>query len=117
VSVRQFMVATVILHKLRRLQGDINGWMNVSDPLDDTKTYNASGLVHYFTSARRPQTYTLKQESMMALKGGAIWVGYLMPWDKLAYAIEVGQRYLMENTTLGIPALIQSEGTSSLLSM
>lgn len=46
----------------------------------------------------------------MALKGGAIWAGYLMPWDKLAYAIDIGQRYLMENTTLGIPALIQSEG-------
>lgn len=51
----------------------------------------------------------------MALKGGAIWAGYLMPWDKLAYAIDVGQHYLMENTTLGIPALIQSEGSFLLL--
>ncbi|KAI0915479.1 hypothetical protein AcV5_003688 [Taiwanofungus camphoratus] len=67
--------------------------MNVSDPLDDTKTYNASGLVE-----------------MMAQKAGAIWGGYLMPWDKWVYGITVGQRYLMENTTLGIPAIVQSEG-------
>ena len=46
----------------------------------------------------------------MNLKAGAIWAGYLAPWDKIVYAITVGQKYLMENTTLGIPALIQSEG-------
>ena len=27
------------------IQGDMNGWMDFSDPLDDTLTYNASGLV------------------------------------------------------------------------
>lgn len=42
----------------------------------------------------------------MRLKGGSIWAGY----ENLAYAVNIGQRYLMENTTLGIPALIQSEG-------
>jgi beta-glucosidase len=47
---------------------------------------------------------------MMSQKAGSIWAGYLMPWDKLVYAIEVGQRYLMENTTLGIPAMFQTEG-------
>lgn len=46
----------------------------------------------------------------MAQKAGAIWGGYLMPWDKWVYGITVGQRYLMENTTLGIPAIVQSEG-------
>ena len=46
----------------------------------------------------------------MSTKGGSIWAGYLAPWDKLVYGIEIGQRYLMENTTLGIPTLIQSEG-------
>ncbi|KAG8943685.1 hypothetical protein FRC04_002585 [Tulasnella sp. 424] len=76
------------------IQGDINGWTpNPNDPLDTTMSYNASGLVE-----------------MMKYKGGSIWAGYQMPYDKLAYTIEVGQRYLMENTTLGIPALIQSEG-------
>jgi len=76
------------------IQGDINGWMlNLGDPLDDTLSFNQTGL-----------------EAMMAAKAGAIWGGYLMPWDKFAYAVTVGQRYLMENTTLGIPALFQSEG-------
>ncbi|KAG6832147.1 hypothetical protein H0H92_004878 [Tricholoma furcatifolium] len=75
------------------IQGDIDGWMNMTDPLDDTLTYNATGLVE-----------------MMEYKAGNIWAGYLTPWDKLVYAINVGQHYLMENTTLGIPAMFQSEG-------
>lgn len=48
----------------------------------------------------------------MRLKGGSIWGGYLTPYDKFVYAVNIGQKYLMENTTLGIPALIQSEGIS-----
>ncbi|EGO04166.1 glycoside hydrolase family 3 protein, partial [Serpula lacrymans var. lacrymans S7.3] len=76
-----------------RIQGDIDGWMNMTDPLDDTLTYNQTGL-----------------EQMMEYKSGAIWAGYLAPWDKIVYAITVGQQYLMENTTLGIPAIVQSEG-------
>ncbi|OJT03499.1 Periplasmic beta-glucosidase [Trametes pubescens] len=75
------------------IQGDMNGWMNFTDPLDDTKTFNQTGL-----------------QAMMASKAGAIWGGYLTPWDKFVFGVSVGQRYLMENTTLGIPALIQSEG-------
>ncbi|KAJ7597640.1 glycoside hydrolase superfamily [Mycena floridula] len=79
------------------IQGDIGisagGWMNLSDPLDDTKTFNQTAL-----------------EETVRLKGGSIWAGYATPWDKLAFAIETGQRYMMENTTLGIPALFQSEG-------
>lgn len=49
----------------------------------------------------------------MRLKGGAIWGGYATPWDKFVFGVTVGQRYLLENTTLGIPALIQSEGLST----
>ncbi|KAG7093367.1 hypothetical protein E1B28_007049 [Marasmius oreades] len=76
------------------IQGDINGWMSaLDDPLDNTLSFNQSGL-----------------EEMMRLKGGSIWGGYLMTYEKFVFAVEVGQRYLMENTTLGIPALIQSEG-------
>ncbi|KAJ7983164.1 glycoside hydrolase superfamily [Mycena polygramma] len=75
------------------IQGDLDGWMNLTDPLDDTKTFNQTGL-----------------EEMVRLKGGSIWAGYLTPWDKLVFGITVGQKYMMENTTLGIPALIQSEG-------
>lgn len=41
------------------------------------------------------------------------WAGYLAPWEKIVFGIEVGQRYLMENTTLGIPAMVQSEGEHS----
>jgi hypothetical protein len=52
------------------------------------------------------------QVAEMAWRSGSIWAGYLAPWDKIAYALEVGQRYLMENTTLGIPAMFQSEGTN-----
>jgi beta-glucosidase len=51
---------------------------------------------------------------MMNTRAGSIWAGYQTPWDKLVYAITVGQTYLMENTTLGIPALIQSEGKLAL---
>ncbi|KAH9483331.1 Beta-xylosidase [Psilocybe cubensis] len=75
------------------IQGDLNGWMDLSDPLDDTKIFNQTGL-----------------EEMMRLKGGSIWGGYLVPYDKFVFGVTVGQKYLMENTTLGIPALIQSEG-------
>lgn len=46
----------------------------------------------------------------MQSKSGSIWGGYLMPYDKFVFAVNVGQKYLMENTTLGIPAMFQSEG-------
>ncbi|KZT37098.1 family 3 glycoside hydrolase [Sistotremastrum suecicum HHB10207 ss-3] len=75
------------------IQGDMNGWMDFSNPLDDTLTYNASGLAN-----------------MMATRSGSIWGGYLVPWQKFVYGVTIGQKYLMENTTLGIPAIIQSEG-------
>jgi beta-glucosidase len=48
---------------------------------------------------------------MMSQKAGTIWGGYLTPYDKFVFGVEVGQKYLMENTTLGIPAIVQSEGT------
>ncbi|TFK53290.1 glycoside hydrolase family 3 protein [Heliocybe sulcata] len=75
------------------IQGDMNGWMNFTDPLDDTLAYNQTGL-----------------ELMLAQKSGAVWGGYLTPWDKFVYGATIGQKYLMENTTLGIPAIVQSEG-------
>lgn len=75
------------------IQGDMNGWMDFSNPLDDTLTYNVSGLAN-----------------MMATRSGSLWGGYLVPWEKFVYGVTIGQKYLMENTTLGIPAIIQSEG-------
>ncbi|KZT13283.1 glycoside hydrolase family 3 protein [Laetiporus sulphureus 93-53] len=74
------------------IQGDIDGWMN-TDPTNDTLAYNETGLIEELTT-----------------RNGAIWGGYLMSWEKWVYAITIGQRYLMENTTLGIPAIVQSEG-------
>lgn len=50
----------------------------------------------------------------MRLKGGSIWAGYSTPYDKLVYGVQVAQEYLRYNTTLGIPALIQSEGLHGL---
>ncbi|KAJ3857876.1 glycoside hydrolase family 3 protein [Lentinula lateritia] len=75
------------------IQGDIDGWMNTTDPLDNTLVFNQSGL-----------------EDMMSTKAGSIWGGYAMPYEKFVFALNVGQKYLMENTTLGIPAMFQSEG-------
>ncbi|KAF8317080.1 glycoside hydrolase [Clavulina sp. PMI_390] len=75
------------------IQGDIDGWMNMTDPLDNTLTYNETGL-----------------EYMATYKAGSIWAGYAAPWEKYAYAINVGQHYMVEKTRLGIPALFQSEG-------
>ncbi|TDL14551.1 glycoside hydrolase [Rickenella mellea] len=75
------------------IQGDMSGWMDFSNPLDDTLTFNQTGLVE-----------------MMRLKGGSSWGGYLTPWNKFVYGVNVAQKYLMENTTLGIPTMIQSEG-------
>ncbi|KAF8758750.1 Glycoside hydrolase family 3 [Rhizoctonia solani] len=75
------------------IQGDINGWMDMNDPKDNTLTHNATGLAE-----------------MMKYKGGSIWAGYSSTYEKLVYAVTVGQKYLMENTTLGIPAIFQSEG-------
>lgn len=40
-------------------------------------------------------------------------VGYHVPWDWLADNIKRGQDYLLQNTTLGIPAIVQSEGKIS----
>lgn len=75
------------------IQGDINGWMDMTDAKDNTLTHNATGLAN-----------------MMKYKAGSIWAGYSATEEKLAYAVTVGQKYLMENTTLGIPAMFQSEG-------
>ncbi|KAI0033860.1 glycoside hydrolase family 3 protein [Vararia minispora EC-137] len=75
------------------IQGDIKYYINTSDPLDNTLEFDPVGL-----------------EEMVSTMSGAVWGGYLMPWEKLVYSFEIGQRYMMENTTLGIPAMFQSEG-------
>jgi len=37
-------------------------------------------------------------------------VGYPVAWDWIADNIKRAQDYLVHNTTLGIPALVQTEG-------
>ena len=60
----------------------------------------------------RPDWKAPTKVEELTYKAGAIWGGYLMPWDKWVYGITIGQQYLMENTTLGIPGIVQSEGAS-----
>jgi beta-glucosidase len=72
------------------------------------------------------------KEEMIKYKGGSLWAGWQVPWEKFVYAVNVGQKYIMENTTvtflhffslelpltrlqLGIPALIQSESLHGFL--
>lgn len=51
----------------------------------------------------------------MQTKAGTFYVGYPISWDWLATNIKRGQDYLMNNTRLGIPALVQSEGIHGFL--
>ncbi|KAF7291790.1 Glycoside hydrolase family 3 protein [Mycena chlorophos] len=76
------------------IQGDIMYYIaNPNEPLDDTLAYNLTGL-----------------QTMNEQMSGSVWAGYLMPWNKIVYAINTAQQYFLENTTLGIPAMFQSEG-------
>ncbi|KAF7331406.1 Glycoside hydrolase family 3 protein [Mycena kentingensis (nom. inval.)] len=80
------------------IQGDIKFYLaNPFDPLDNTLQFNQSGLTQ-----------------MVNQMGGSVWAGYQMPWTKLVFAVTVAQKYMLENTTLGIPALFQSEGLHGL---
>ncbi|PSR81052.1 glycoside hydrolase family 3 protein [Coniella lustricola] len=75
------------------VQGDVSNWLNV-----DSGAYNESGLVW-----------------SMEDRGGSFYVGYYVNWTTLWSAIKLGQDYLVENTTLGIPAWVQSEGIHGFL--
>jgi beta-glucosidase len=75
------------------VQGDISNWINMTD-----NTFNLTGL-----------------EWNMATRGGSFYVGYPVDQQWIANGIKIGQDYLMKNTTLGIPALAQSEGIHGFL--
>ncbi|RAH66042.1 putative beta-glucosidase [Aspergillus aculeatinus CBS 121060] len=75
------------------LQGDLSNWMNTT-----TGAFNYSGLV-----------------ANMELKAGGFYVGYAVPWDWMVTNIKHAQDYLVHNTTLGIPALVQTEGIHGFL--
>jgi beta-glucosidase len=70
------------------IQGDIRSWVNITDG-----SFNVSGL-----------------EWSMRHRGGSYYVGVSVGWEMLSSGIKLGQDYLTQNTTLGIPAWVQSEG-------
>ena len=77
----------------QRMQGDISNWINTT-----TNAFNYSGLV-----------------ANMETKAGQFYVGYPVPQQWIAEGVKKGQDYLLYNTTLGIPALVQTEGIHGFL--
>lgn len=75
------------------MQGDISNWINTT-----TNAFNQSGLVQN-----------------MEMKAGAFYVGYPVPQQWIAQGVKTGQDYLLNNTRLGIPAFVQSEGIHGFL--
>ncbi|KAL4957495.1 glycoside hydrolase superfamily [Aspergillus filifer] len=75
------------------IQGDITNW---ADP--DTGEFNLTGL-----------------EENMREKAGMFYVGYPTSWEWIATNVKRGQDYLLENTTLGIPAFVQTEAIHGFL--
>jgi beta-glucosidase len=75
------------------IQGDMRNWLDIDD-----FSYNQTGL-----------------EFNMRYRAGQFYVGVPIPWKELAEGIKKGQDYLINNTTLGIPAFSQTEGIHGFL--
>jgi beta-glucosidase len=75
------------------VQGDIANWINTT-----TNDFNISGLVWN-----------------MANRAGQFYVGYPIAQSWITAGVNKAQEYLMQNTTLGIPAMVQTEGIHGLL--
>ena len=75
------------------MQGDISNWLNTT-----SGAFNHSGLVQNFEQ-----------------KAGQFYVGYPISWELLAENIKIGQDYAVNQTRLGIPALVQTEGIHGFL--
>ncbi|KAL6710870.1 hypothetical protein ACN47E_007927 [Coniothyrium glycines] len=75
------------------IQGDISNWINTTD-----NTFNSSGLEWNFK-----------------VRAGQFYVGYAIPPEWISNGIKIAQDYLVHNTTLGIPAIVQTEGIHGLL--
>ncbi|KAI1343010.1 glycoside hydrolase superfamily [Xylariaceae sp. FL0016] len=75
------------------VQGDLRNWVNTTDG-----SLNDTGL-----------------EWSMSTRAGQFYVGIAIPWKMLSDGIKTGQDYLMKNTTLGIPAFVQTEGIHGFL--
>ncbi|KAI1079973.1 glycoside hydrolase superfamily [Whalleya microplaca] len=75
------------------VQGDLRNWIDITNG-----AFNQTGL-----------------EWSMQYRAGQFYVGVPVSWKMLSDSIKTGQDYLMENTTLGIPAWVQSEGIHGFL--
>jgi beta-glucosidase len=75
------------------MQGDITNWMNAT-----SNAFNQSGLV-----------------ASMEWKQGSFYVGYPVPQSWIAENTKRAQDYLVNETPLGIPAFVQSEGIHGFL--
>ncbi|KAJ5165013.1 Glycoside hydrolase superfamily [Penicillium coprophilum] len=75
------------------IQGDLSNWMNQT-----SGEFNYTGLV-----------------TNMEQRAGMFYAGQAVPWDWLSENIKRAQDYLVQNTTLGIPAIVQSEGIHGFL--
>lgn len=75
------------------VQGDFSSWINTT-----SNAFNASGLAWN-----------------MAHRAGQFYVGYAIPQPWIAEGVRKAQDYLVHNTTLGIPAFVQTEGIHGLL--
>lgn len=75
------------------MQGDISNWLNVT-----SGAFNRTGL-----------------ETSFDQKTGSYYVGYPISWDWLAENIQRGQDYAVNETRLGIPPLVQTEGIHGFL--
>ncbi|KAE8153518.1 glycoside hydrolase superfamily [Aspergillus avenaceus] len=75
------------------VQGDITNWMN-----DTTGEFNLTGL-----------------QWSVENRGGMFYVGYPVSQDWIASNVQRAQEYIMQNTTLGIPALVQTESIHGFL--
>ncbi|CAN6634952.1 hypothetical protein TRVA0_015S00276 [Trichomonascus vanleenenianus] len=70
------------------IHGDITDFMNIT-----TGAFNSTGL-----------------DEMLKYKAGSIYIGQPAPADMLRSGVEYVQKHLVEETELGIPAFIQTEG-------
>lgn len=75
------------------IQGDISNWINTT-----TNAFNASGLAWN-----------------MANRAGQFYVGYPVAQSWVRNGVQKAQEYLTKNSTLGIPAFVQTEGIHGLL--
>ncbi|KAF9876255.1 glycosyl hydrolase family 3 [Colletotrichum karsti] len=77
------------------LQADIRDYLNLTDG-----RFNETGLV--WAAEHR---------------ANSIWTGLYSTVDKISYGAKVAQDYFVHNTSLGIPAFIQSEGIHGFLAL